>query len=101
MVQAIHFVLGAPGAPVLLSLPTTKSGQRLQDAAEAVVISDATVIAYISAVVPRLRPGERLWPQSAASFFLIFSNGFAPTLVFPPSAGGNTLFDGEVPLHTS
>ena len=54
MVQASHFVLGAPGATVLLSLLTTKSGQRLQDAPEAVVISDATVIAYIRAVVPKI-----------------------------------------------
>ena len=60
MVQTSHFVLGTPDVPVLLSLPTTKSGQRLHDAPEAVIISDASVIAYIRAVVPKLRPGERL-----------------------------------------
>ena len=31
-VQASHLGLGAPSAPRQLSLPTTKSGQRLQDA---------------------------------------------------------------------
>ena len=59
MAQASHFVLGAPGDPVLLSLLTTKSGQRLQDAPEAVVISGVTVSARIRAMVPKLRPGER------------------------------------------
>ena len=96
MVQASHFVLGVRNAPVLLTLPTSKPGQRLQDE---VVISDATVVAYIRAVVPKLRQGGRLWPQSAASFSY-FSNDCVPTLVFLPSAGGHTHCDVEGPQRT-
>ena len=54
MVQAIHFV------PSAVVSSYHQSGQRLQDAPEAVVISDATVIAYIRAVVPE---GDGLLPK--------------------------------------
>ena len=53
--QASHFLFRDPGFPVLLSLPATKSGQHLRYSPEGAV-SDATVIAHIRAVVPRLRP---------------------------------------------
>ena len=60
----------ARSAPGQLSLPTTKSGQRLQDTPEAVVISGVTVIARICAMLSRSRPGEKLWPQSVTSCWL-------------------------------
>ena len=100
MVQAIHFVLGAPGAPVLLSfLPPNQ-----------VSASKMLLKRWSSAMPLSLRTSARWCPdfdqakgfgRKAQQLFRIFSNGCVPTLVFLPCAGGHTVFDGEVQLHTS
>ena len=67
-VQAKHFAQSSGNGPILLSLPFTKSGQRHQNIPESVVINDPVVIQYVKAVVPRLSPDDRLFPNTEHVF---------------------------------
>ena len=67
-VQASHFVRPPRVGPILLTLPGTKSGIRRGDFAESVVLTDPVLIQYLHVLLPRILPGERLWPKDSQSF---------------------------------
>ena len=71
-VRAQHFVHSQHGSTVHLSLPVTKSGQRLQNVPEAVVLDDPLLLAYLRVLLPRLEPGELVYPSSSATFRAAF-----------------------------
>ena len=73
-VQASHFVLPRHDGPILLTLPNTKSGQRLQSTPETVVITDPLVKTYVTVMVGRLQPGDRLYPHNGNTFRREFSH---------------------------
>ena len=73
-IQASHFTFPQRYGPVLLVLPLTKSGQRLQNVPETETITDPLVLACVWAVIPRLQPGERLFHASAQAFRREFLN---------------------------
>ena len=64
-VQASHFVRPPRVGPILLTLPGTKSGIRRGDFAESVVLTDPVLIQYLHVLLPRILPGERLWPKDS------------------------------------
>ena len=71
-VQASHFVRPPRVGPFLLTLPRTKSGIRRGDFAESVVLTDPVLIQYLHVLLPRILPGERLWPKDSQSFRIQF-----------------------------
>ena len=74
-IQASHVTFPQRCGLVLLVLPLTKSGQRLQNVSEIVAITDPLVFAYVWTVVPWLQPGEGLFHavswQGTGSFSLL------------------------------
>ena len=66
--QVCHFVMPLAAGPVVLALEDTKGSQRRGIKAESVVLTDPTLIGYLRVVLPRLRPGERLYGGSGYQF---------------------------------
>ena len=66
--QVCHFVMPLAAGPVVLALEETKCSQRRGIKAESVVLTDPTLIGYLRVVLPRLRPGERLYGGSGYQF---------------------------------
>ena len=59
-VQASHFVRPEKAGPIFLTLSNTKSGN--------VVLTDPVLIQYLHVLLPRILPGEHLWPKDSRSF---------------------------------
>ena len=57
---------------MLVSLPFTKSGQRLKNVPEAVVITDPLLLTYLRVLLPRLEPHDYLYPGKNANFRAAF-----------------------------
>ena len=68
-IHASHFTFPQRYGTVLLVLPLTKSGQRLQNGPETATITDPLVPTHVWAVVPRLQPSERLFSTPAHVHF--------------------------------
>ena len=67
-VRAQHIVFQAGHPTALLTLPTTKSGQRLRNVPESVTITDPTLLDYLAVLLPRLWPGELIFPGGDHAF---------------------------------
>jgi hypothetical protein len=71
--RAAHFVLPQRQGPALLSLPETKSGQRLQAVPESIVISDPLLLTYLQVLLPQLQSGEAIYPGGDRVFRASFA----------------------------
>ena len=67
-VRAAHFVGEANANVIVLVLPCTKSGSRLQAVKESVLITDSLVVAYVRATIAHLEPGALLYPEGERRF---------------------------------
>ena len=65
-IQASHLTFPQQYGPLLLVLPLTKSGQRLQNVRE--TVTDPSVLAFFWAVAPGLQPGEGLFHARTRAF---------------------------------
>ena len=82
-VQASHFVRHGGAGPILLTLLDTKSGMRRGDLAEGVVLTDPIFIQHLLVLLPRILPGEHLWPKDAPSLRIFFRE-LCTDAKFPP-----------------
>ena len=71
-VQASHFVKPEKAGPIFLTLSNTKSGIRRGEMAESVVLTVSVLIQYLHVLLPRILPGEHLWPRDSQSFRTLF-----------------------------
>ena len=67
-VRAAHFVFTAGSRIAVLTLPFTKSGQRLQSVAESVILEDPTTVACARAVVGQLKAEDLIFPGGDKMF---------------------------------
>ena len=89
-VQVSHFVRPGKAGPILLTLSNTKSGIRRGDLAESVVLTDPVLIQYLHVLLPRILPGEHLWPKNSLSPFEHNFASCAQTLGSHHYLGGHT-----------
>ena len=67
-VRAAHFIGARHPGVIVLTLPWTKSGQRLQAVPESVILTEAVTIACARAVTLHLRPQDLVYPGGDKQF---------------------------------